>query len=120
MHAEGEDWEELVERLSRLPANHLRVVVAQLEVFARELRELVRVGALAADERDVSRLEQLASRLRGEKPRRNWRAVLALLEVQLEEMEPRKLSGYGPLSPEQENALRDLLRQLQNLLARAH
>lgn len=120
MQAEaGADWEALARRLSQLPANHRRVVVALLEVFARELRELARVGAVAAHEEDASQLETLAYRLRGEKARRNWHAVLALLEVHLEELEPRKLAGYGPLSAEQENAMRDLVAKLRSLLSPA-
>lgn len=120
MHAEREaDWEALAERLSRLPANHRRVVVALLDVFARELRELSRVGVVAASEGEIASLETLATHLRGSKPNRNWQAVLTLLEVQLEELQPRKLSAYGPLTAEQENTMCELVRRLQSLLSRA-
>ncbi len=117
--AGGPEWEALAQRLARLPANHRRVVVALLEVFARELRELSQAGVVAAGAEDVAHLESLAARLRGGPWRRNWEAVLALLEIQLEELQPRKLSSYGPLTPEQENTVHDLVGTLHSLLSRA-
>ncbi|BCW92734.1 MAG: hypothetical protein KatS3mg007_0628 [Thermoanaerobaculum sp.] len=120
MHSQSQtDWEALLRRLTELPANHRRVVVALLEVFARELRELARVGVVAANEEEFAGLEKLAAHLRGGKPNRNWQAVLTLLEIQLEELQPRKLSAYGPLTAEQENAIRHLVAKLQSLLATA-
>lgn len=108
--------EGLAERLARLPANHRRVVVALLEVFLRDLRELARAGAVVAGEHEVAELEGLAARLRGRTSQRNWQAVRTLLEVQLEELNPRRLLGYGPLTADQETAIADLVRYLESLL----
>lgn len=109
--------DQLAPRLEVLPDNHRRVIVALLEVFSRDLRELSRAGAIAAGEAEIRALEQLASRLRGGTRLHNWEAVRVLLEVQLEELEPKRLSAYGELTPEHQAAVGELVSFLRHLLS---
>lgn len=117
MHEGSPRWRALENELRELPENHRRVVVALLEVFIRDLRELLRAGMVAATAKDLENLEALWVSLRGGPSSRNLEAMKALMEVQLEELEPRRLAGYGPLTPEHEKSLRGLVAWLRALLA---
>jgi hypothetical protein len=103
-----------VEQLELLPENHRRVLAAALPLIQAALEELVKAGKVRASEAD---LQQLAAYVQALRPAqaRNLEAVRAFLLVQLDDLEPQRLSGYGPLSQEQATILHDLVAHLRHL-----
>jgi len=103
-----------VEQLELLPENHRRVLAAALPLIQSALEELARAGKVRARKAD---LQQVAAYVRALRPAqaRNLEAVRAFLLVQLDDLEPRRLSGYGALNQEQAELLRKLVAYLRHL-----
>jgi hypothetical protein len=105
-----------VVELARLPANHRRVVAALLATLSRHLAELSASGAIAASGEDVGQLSDLARTLASGPPEGRDEALRQALLVQLDDVEPERLAGYGPLSPDQEGTLNALVAALRVML----
>jgi hypothetical protein len=102
--------------VARLPANHRRVVAALLATLSRHLAELSASGAIAASGEDVGQLADLARALGSGPPEGRDETLRQALLVQLDDVEPGRLAGYGPLSPEQEGTLNALVAALRVML----
>jgi hypothetical protein len=109
-----------VAELARLPANHRRVVAALLTTLSRHIVELASLGAIAASGDAVERLVNLSRALGSGPPEGRGEALRQALYVQLDEIEPSRLAGYGPLDPEQEAALSHLVVALRALIGPPH
>jgi hypothetical protein len=106
--------------LSRLPDNHRRVVAALLATLSRHVRDLASAGAIAASPEKAMQLAHLSGALAGGPPAGHLDALREALLVQLDEIEPARLAGYGSLSPEQERTLIRLASALRALLEPPH
>ncbi len=102
--------------VARLPANQRRVVATVLATVREQLEDLERRGALRLPEGALDRLERLERAAREEPPQRHAVSLLAVLQVQADDLEPERLAAYGPLSPPQEATLRRLAGALRTLL----
>jgi hypothetical protein len=109
-----------VAELARLPANHRRVVAALLTTVSRHIAELASLGAIAASDDAVERLVNLSRSLGSGPPEGHGEALRQALYVQLDEIAPSRLAGYGALDPEQEAALSRLVAALRALIEPLH
>jgi len=103
--------------LRRLPENHRRVAAALLATLVRPITDLSSAGAIAASPDAVHRLADLSRSLGSGPPEGHHDSLRQALLVQLDEIEPSRLIGYGPLTPEQETTLSRLVAALRAILA---
>jgi hypothetical protein len=104
------------ERLRRLPANHRRVVGAALGSIVEHLPALVEAGVVALDRAGLRDVRALTEAVGGRRPR-NLEAVRVALLVQAEDLAPRRLAAYGPLTAEECDVLEGLAAALRRALA---
>lgn len=102
--------------LVRLPANHRRVVAALLATLSRHVAELSTAGTIAASAEAVRGLTELVGSLGPGPPEGRSEALRQALLVQLDDIEPVRLGGYGPLNKEQEATLNRLVTALRAML----
>jgi hypothetical protein len=104
-------------RLRALPENHRRVVGAALRTILQRLPELVRLGVTLLDDDGLETLRTLLQALAGEQRPPNLHAVRLSLLVLAEDLEPRRLAGYGALTAEQRGVLEELVAALRLALS---
>ncbi len=107
-------WPDPVE-MERLPANHRRTVAATLRTVRKRLEELVEHGEVVAPPGELERLEGLERATGMNAGPRHIDSLLAALSIAADDLEPRRLRGYGPLDEDQQatlHRLADGIRQL--------
>jgi hypothetical protein len=103
-------------KLRQLPDNHRRVVAALLASLSRHFTDLAISGTIRVSGEAVQRLADLTRSLEFAPPAGHREALRQALLVQLDEIEPKRLAGYGPLTPEQESTLDRLVAALRAML----
>ena len=102
--------------LARLPANHRRVVAALLATFCRHAGELSAAGRIAATPDAVRELVELARSLGPSPTEERGETLRQALLVQIDDIEPARLAGYGPLESDQQGTLGCLVAALRAML----
>ncbi len=110
----GIAWPDPVE-MERLPANHRRTVAATLRTVRKRLEELVEHGEIVAPAGELEHLALLEGATGMEAGPRHIDSLLAALSVAADDLEPRRLRGYGTLDAEQQATLHRLAQGLRRL-----
>jgi len=109
------DWPDAND-VAKLPENHRRVVAAVLRHLERRLATLAMEGRARVPSDDLDVLRALGDVAQGRPQQTNARSLLAALQVLADDVEPRRLAGYGKLTGEQEATLRSLAESIRGLL----
>lgn len=104
--------------MKRLPANHRRTVAATLRTVRKRLEELVEHGEIVAPAGELERLALLEKSTGMDAGPRHIDSLLAALSVAADDLEPRRLRGYGTLDAEQQATLHRLAQGLRQLFER--
>jgi len=107
------DWPSARE-MGRLPANHRRTVAATLRTVRKRLEELVEHGEIVAPPGGLAQLETLERATGVDAGPRHIDSLLAALSVAADDLEPRRLRGYGQLDEAQEMTLHRLAEGLRS------
>jgi len=109
------DWPDAND-VAKLPENHRRVVAAVLRHLERRLATLAMEGRARVPSDGLDVLQALGDVAQGRPQQTNARSLLAALQVLADDVEPRRLAGYGKLTGEQEATLRSLAESIRGLL----